>query len=189
MRSTIHGSKGNVTVPEPMKNCAPSYSCITEPTPANPRALRPLPPLPGDACDVTPAARLLASEMVASPRSRTTSPGMIWTLAGVSSSVMPRRLPVNVGCSSVAGRLAVTLTPSAMPATCNVIAIGLMPAATAIDCRDPAKPAASDCSTSAPGATASKVKTPSALVRTVRVARCPLRASRSRRPRLHAEHP
>ena len=61
MRSTVQGSKGKLTVPAPTKSWSPSNSCITDPTPAKPRALTAPPPLPGFACEVTSTARVFAS--------------------------------------------------------------------------------------------------------------------------------
>ena len=145
MRSTVHGSNGKVTVPAPTKNCSPSKSCITDPVPPNPRELTEPPPLPGLACVATPTIRLLAWATDASPRSRTVSPLTTWTLAGVSSIDMPRRLPVMVGWVSATTAGAVTLTASARPATSMTTSTATGPSTTATGCRDGSKPGDSTC--------------------------------------------
>ena len=133
-------------MPAPTKNCSPSKSCITDPVPPNPRALTEPPPLPGLACVATPTIRLLACATDASPRSRTVVPLTTWTLAGVSSIDMPRRLPVMVGRVSATTAGAVTLTASARPATSITTSTTTGPSTTLTGCRHGVKPGDSTCS-------------------------------------------
>jgi hypothetical protein len=90
----------------------PSNSCITEPWPVKPRAAIAVPPLPGPGEPVMPVARVTASITDTSPRARMVSPVSTSMLAGVSSGVRPRRLPVCEGSSMASGvrRLASTCT-------------------------------------------------------------------------------
>ncbi|MNT16676.1 hypothetical protein D3C72_1517900 [compost metagenome] len=99
-------------MPAPTYRRVPSYSCITEPWPLKPRADSDEPPLPGAGEPVMPVARLAASTTDTSPRARIASPVSTSMLAGVSSGVRPRRLPVCVGSSRASGvwRLASTCT-------------------------------------------------------------------------------
>ena len=58
------------------------------------------PPLPGCGDALMPAARLTASTIALSPRVSSVLRSICSTLAGVSSEVRPRRLPVSSGCVS-----------------------------------------------------------------------------------------
>ena len=100
MRSTDQVSNGKVTVPAPANSRVPSNSCITEPWPEKPRAAIEVLPLPGEGAPVMPVARVAASMTETSPRARMVSPVSTSMLAGVSSGVRPRRLPVCVGSAS-----------------------------------------------------------------------------------------
>ncbi len=70
-----------------------------------------MPPLPPLAAVVTPVARVTASTIDRSPRDRIRSPDSTSTLAGVSRTLMPSRLPVAAGLASCDWR-PVTSTPS-----------------------------------------------------------------------------
>jgi hypothetical protein len=168
IRSTLHVSNGNVSVPEATKSWAPSYSFITEFRPPKPRDIRAPPPLPGAAWLVMPTIRVSASSTVTSPRCRIVSPVMMVRLAGVSSGVRPRR--VAVGAATASGETPVPTTPivSLRPATSRVTgrSIALLPRRTTW--LQGAKPRTFTTTVYCPGATWSKVKVPSSRDRVVR---------------------
>ncbi len=109
IRSTIQGSVGNVIVPAAGKSRTPSTSCSTEPWPAKPRAASAVLPLPRLPTLVMPGARASASTIDMSPRARIVSPSITLSVAGVSSGVRLRRLPVGEAVWRSAPRRPVTI--------------------------------------------------------------------------------